>query len=177
MFSPRIARLRNAIILALAVLVWSDAALASFVCSYMSGGEHGIPVAGDSNAGTEGAGMPCCPVKHETSMQCEASMMECCAWHHRENDVSAILLSSDQAKPKQLAAVLPPAIAPAPKPDLPGRMPDWPTISPISSLSLRRKPTSGFRALSAKYCGGLPPLLMQARGASLRAQTNLEEMK
>ncbi len=136
MFSPHIARLRNTIILVLAVLVWSDAALASFVCPYMSGGEHGMPVAGDSKAGAEGAAMPCCPVKHETSMQCEASMMECCAWHHRENDVSAILFISDQPKPKQLAAVLPAAIAAAPsliaQAHVPGLADDLPYLKPVT---------------------------------------------
>jgi len=139
MFLPAITRLRAAIILALAVLVWSDAALATFVCPYMAGQEHGMPVASASNAGAEGVAataMPCCPVKHETSMQCEASMMECCAWHHRENDASAILFASDQPKPKQLAAVLPAAIATAPRlvaqAHVPGLADDLPYLKPVT---------------------------------------------
>jgi hypothetical protein len=110
MFSPRIPRLRNATILALAVLVWSGAALAYFVCPHMAGCEHGMPASSHSNAGPKTAAaetMPCCPVKPEISMECEASVMECCVLHHRESDVSAILFASDQPKPKQLAAVLP----------------------------------------------------------------------
>lgn len=107
MSSPRITRLRAAIILALALFVWSDAALASFVCPHMSGCEHGMPVAGDSNAGTDNAeteAMPCCPVNPGASMDCDVSAMECCAWHHSNSDVSAILFASDQPRPKQVAA-------------------------------------------------------------------------
>jgi hypothetical protein len=117
MFSPRIARFRAAMILALAVLFLSDAALASFVCPHMSGCEHGMPVAGDSNAGTENAeteAMPCCPVKPESSMECGASAMECCAWHHSDSDVSAILFASDHPRPRHIVALLSAAIPAAP---------------------------------------------------------------
>ena len=67
MFSPRIARFRAAMILALAVLFSFDAALASFVCPHMSGCEHGMPASDDSNAGAENASgrnhavLPCEP--------------------------------------------------------------------------------------------------------------------
>jgi hypothetical protein len=117
MSSPRIARFRAAIILALAVFVWSDAAVASFVCPHMSGCEHGMPVSADSNAGSENAAaeaMPCCPVKPETSMECGTSAMQCCAWHGRDSDVSAIVFASAQPRPRQIAAVLPVAAPAAP---------------------------------------------------------------
>ncbi len=117
MFSPRIARLRAALILALAVFVWSDGALASFVCPHMSGCEHGMPGSGDQQAGAEAAtaeAMPCCPVKPGTSMECDASAMECCAWHHGESDVAAVLFASDQPRPRQIAALLPATVAAAP---------------------------------------------------------------
>jgi hypothetical protein len=97
-------------ILALAVLFSSDAALASLVCPHMSGCEHGMPVAADSNAGTQNPvaeTMPCCSLKPEPSMECGGSPMECCAWHHRDPDVFAIRFASDHPRPKQIAAVLP----------------------------------------------------------------------
>jgi len=109
MFSPRISRLHAVIILALAVVVWSNAAVASFVCPHMSGCEHGMPAPGDANAGTENADvetMPCCPMNSDNaSIECNASAMECCAWH-RDSDVSAVLFASDQPRPRQIAAVL-----------------------------------------------------------------------
>jgi hypothetical protein len=96
----------------------------------MSGCEHGMPVAGDSNSeaeNAEAAAMPCCPVKPEVSMECGASAMECCAWHHRDSDVSAILFASDQPQPKQIAAVLPA------------------TVPALASL-MTREPVPGFAA-------------------------------
>jgi hypothetical protein len=104
-------------ILALAVLFSSDAALASFVCPHMSGCEHGMPASGNSNAAAADASaqaMPCCPVKPESSMECGASAMECCAWHHSDSDISAILFASDHPRPREIAAVLPSAVLNAP---------------------------------------------------------------
>jgi hypothetical protein len=104
-------------ILAVAVFVWSDAALASFVCPHMSGCEHGMPAMAHSHANAEAAAietMPCCPVEPEVSMECDVSAMECCAWHHSDSDVSAVLFASDQPRPKQIPAVLPARILVAP---------------------------------------------------------------
>lgn len=117
MFSSSTSRLRALIILALAVVVWSDAAVASFLCPHMSGCEHGMPASADSNPQAEPAAaetMPCCPVKPAASMQCGVSAMECCAWHGRDSDVFAILFASDHPKPKQIAAVLPATVSAAP---------------------------------------------------------------
>ena len=117
MFSHRTTWLRVAIILALTLVVSSDAALASFVCPHMSGCEHGMPAADDSKTAIEfhsTAAMPCCPVKPEVSMQCDASAMECCAWHHSNSDVTAVLFASDQPHPKQLVAALVAATTAAP---------------------------------------------------------------
>src|ERR1700750_1029299 len=102
MFSSRIPRLRAAIILALAVIVWSDAAFASFVCPHMSGCEHGMPASADPSPAEKVAVQttPCCPVNSETTMECDVSAMECCAWHHNDSDVSAILFASDNPRPK-----------------------------------------------------------------------------
>lgn len=137
--SSRIARLRAAIILALALFVWSDAALASLVCPHMSGCEHGMPASGDSQAAADNAtaeAMPCCPVKPEASMECGGSAMECCAWHHRDSDVSAILFASDQPRPKPIAALLPPAAAAAPslmaRAHLPSSDDDLPFVKPVT---------------------------------------------
>jgi hypothetical protein len=110
MSSPRTSRLRAALILVVAVFVWSDAALASFVCPHMSGCEHDMPMpAATENSGA--AAMPCCPVKPEVSMECDASAMECCTWHHSDTDVTALLFASDQPQPKHFVAVLPAAVA------------------------------------------------------------------
>jgi hypothetical protein len=117
MSSPRTSRFRAAVILALALFVWSDAALASFVCPHMTGCEDGMPSQADTIADQPAAtAMPCCPVKPETSMECGDSAMECCAWHHRDSDVFAILSTSNQSRPKQLLAVLPAATTAAPMP-------------------------------------------------------------
>ena len=117
MLSPRTSRLRAAIILAVALFVWSDAALASFVCPHLSGCEHGMPAMAHSHADAVDAAveaMPCCPVEPEAAMDCDASAMECCAWHHSDSDVSAVLFASDQPHPKYIAAVLPVAVSAAP---------------------------------------------------------------
>lgn len=139
MFSPRITRFRAAIILALAVIVWSDAAVASFVCPHMSGCEHGMPAAADSHALAENGAaetMPCCPVKSDSSMECDASAMECCAWHHGDSDVLAMLFASDHPRPKQIAAVLPAAASAAPslfaRTHAPGLADDLPYLKPVT---------------------------------------------
>jgi hypothetical protein len=138
MFLPRISRLRAAIFMALAVVVWSDAALASFVCPHMSGCEHGMPMPVQRGTGadqTAAGAMPCCPMNSDSSFDCGVSAMECCAWHHSDSSVSAILFSSDQPRPKQLVAVLPvdapdatPLTAHASAPGLAG---DLPYIKPV----------------------------------------------
>src|SRR5262249_36309765 len=109
MLSSHISRFRAAIILAVAVFVWSDAALASFVCPHMSGCEHGMPAQTHQRSSDAQAAepMPCCPMNSEISMECAASVMECCAWHRGESDQSAILFASDNPRTKQIAAVLP----------------------------------------------------------------------
>src|SRR3569833_2835108 len=110
MLSPHLSRLRAAIVLVVAVFVWSDAALASFLCPHMSGCEHGMPakahsqgVAQEAAAGT----MPCCPLEPGPSMACDISAMECCAWHHNGSDLSAVLFASDHPWPKRIVAALP----------------------------------------------------------------------
>ncbi len=140
MFSPRISRFRAAIIVALAVFVWSDAAVASFLCPHMSGCEHGMSAPEASNAAGESAAanesMPCCPVKPESSMQCGISAMECCAWHGRDSDNFAILFASDHPKPKQIPAVLPAATAAPPSvlahAHVAGLADDLPYIKPVT---------------------------------------------
>ena len=139
MFLPRTSRLRAAIFLALAVVVWSDAALASFVCPHMSGCEHGMPMPAQGSAGTNQTStevMPCCPMSSDRSMDCGISAMECCAWHHNDSGSSAILLSSDQPRPKQLVAVLPVPAATAPSlfayPHVPGLAYNLPYVKPVT---------------------------------------------
>lgn len=126
-------------ILALAVLFSSDAALASFVCPHVSGCEHGMPASGGSNAAAEDASseaMPCCPVKPESSMECGASEMECCAWHHSDSDVFAILFASDHPRPRQFAAVLSSVVPAAPSlmahAHVPGLAGHLPYIKPVT---------------------------------------------
>jgi len=117
MFSPHPSRLRVAIVLALAVFVWCDAAFASFLCPHMSGCEHGMPAPNGSSTATDNAAAettPCCPVKPESSMECGGSAMECCAWHGRDSDVPAILFASDHPRPRQIAAVVQAATLTAP---------------------------------------------------------------
>jgi hypothetical protein len=82
----------------------------------MSGCEHGMPASAISNAATGSAAphtMECCPVNSENSMECNASAMECCAWH-RDSDVYALLFASDHPRPKQIVAVLSAAAPVAP---------------------------------------------------------------
>ena len=121
MNSRGISRLRFAIVVALSVIVWSDAAFASFLCPHSSGCET-MPMAGTTQPGTGDAAaehassaahaMPCCPIEAESTITCDASAMNCCLWHHSDKDTSAVLFASDQPGPKQLVAVLP-----APTPD------------------------------------------------------------
>lgn len=116
MYSPR-TWLRAAILVVLALVASSDAALASFVCPHMSGCEQGMPAPGEANTSSDAANaaaMPCCPVKPEVSMECDASAMECCAWHHSDSDFTAVLFVSDQPHPRQLVAALPVATTVAP---------------------------------------------------------------
>jgi hypothetical protein len=125
-------------ILAIAVLFSADAALASFVCPHMSGCEHGMPASENSNPAKDASSeaMPCCPVKPESSMECDASAMECCAWHHSDSDVSAILFASDHPRPKQLVAVLSSIASPAPsfmaRVHIPGLADDLTYIKPVT---------------------------------------------
>jgi hypothetical protein len=113
-------RLRFAIILALSLIVWSDAAFASFLCPHSSGCQHemaGMTEPGAQDAAPEQTSsappaMPCCPVEADTTVGCDTSAMNCCAWHHPDKDSSAVLFASDQPRPKQLVALLP-AAAPA----------------------------------------------------------------
>ena len=118
MFSRHLSRFRAAIVLAIAVIVWSDAALASFVCPHMSGCEHGMPASTDVAAAADKTsveeGTPCCPVNSENTMQCDVSAMQCCAWHHNDSDVFAVLFASDHPRPKQIVALLPAAMPTAP---------------------------------------------------------------
>lgn len=139
MFSPRTSRLRVAIILAIAVFVGCDAAVASFLCPHMSGCEHGMPAADKSNASGENAAaraMPCCPVKPESSMECGSGAMECCAWHGRDSDVPAILFASDHPRPKPIVAVVRAATLTAPSliahAQLPGSAGDLPYLKPVT---------------------------------------------
>ena len=116
MLSLHISRFRAAIILAVTVFVWSDAALASFVCPHMSGCEHGMPAQGHQHSRDAQAAepMPCCPLNSESSTECAASVMECCSWHRSESDQTAILFASDHPRTKQVAAVLPATIPATP---------------------------------------------------------------
>lgn len=139
MSSLHISRLRAAIILALAVAVWSEAAVASFVCPHISGCEHGMPAADDATAATENTAaetMPCCPVKPEASLECSSSAMECCALHGRDSDVFAILFASDHPKPKQIAALSPAAMSSAPslmaRAPIPGLADDLAYVKPVT---------------------------------------------
>ena len=114
MLSPRTSRLRASIILVVALFVWSDAALASFLCPHSSGCEHGMPMPSAPTGATEAAtaeSLPCCPVVPEASMDCPASAMECCTWHHSDSEVTALLFASDQPQPKHAAAVTPAAVS------------------------------------------------------------------
>ncbi len=120
MNSRGISPLRFAIILALSVLVWSDAAFASFLCPHSAGcqdemagmTEPGTPDAAVEETSSAAHAMPCCPINSESTFSCDASAMNCCLWHHRDTDPSAILFASDQPRPKQFVA-LAPAAAPA----------------------------------------------------------------
>jgi hypothetical protein len=139
MFSARTSWLRTAIILALAVFVWSDAAFASFLCPHMSGCEHGMPASDAPGTATDNAAAettPCCPVKPESSMECGGSAMECCAWHGRDSDVPAILFASDHPQPKQIAAVVQAATLTAPNQTahvyIPGVDEDLAYIKPVT---------------------------------------------
>lgn len=139
MFVPRISWLRATIILMVALVVSSDAALASFVCPRMSGCEHGMPAEDHQHpvaVQASGAPMPCCPVKPEVSMECDASAMECCAWHQRDSDVTAILFASDQPQPKQMVAPLPAAAPVAPsliaRDHVPGLADDVAYVKPVT---------------------------------------------
>jgi hypothetical protein len=139
MFSAHKSWLRAAIILALALVVSSDAALASFLCPHMSGCENGMPAAANSNPAAEntaGAPMQCCPVKPQVSMDCDVSAMECCVWHHSDTDVTALLCASDQPRPRQPVALLPAValVAPvlSPRDHVPGLADDLAYFKPVT---------------------------------------------
>jgi hypothetical protein len=138
MFSHRTTWLRAAIILALALLVSSDAALASFLCPHMSGCQHAKPASHHSKAAIEthsASAMPCCPVNPQLSMDCDVGAMQCCTWHHRDADGIAVLFASDRPHPKQLAAVLPPAASVLPlliaRDHIPGLAADLAYVKPV----------------------------------------------
>ena len=84
MSSRGTSRARLAIILALAVLMSSDAALAALACAHSMGchsGPLGVTKAADSSpetAAPEVQGMACCPNSSEVEMQCADPAMGCC---------------------------------------------------------------------------------------------------
>jgi hypothetical protein len=95
-------------ILAVAVIVWSDAAVASFVCPHMSACGQGMTAAADSTAGAQNAveAMPCCPEQPQAAMECGGSPMECCAWE-RDSETFAIVVASDHQRPRPTNVALP----------------------------------------------------------------------
>jgi len=55
--------------------------------------------------------MPCCPMQPGNSAQCGAASVSCCVLHHGGSRVSAIVLASDQPRPKRAQAILTTALA------------------------------------------------------------------
>ena len=94
MMGSRQTWLRFALVLAVSLATWADAALEAFVCPHLSGCPHEI--AGNvrtslsNTAVSEHARhsnlhrMPCCPQPAQASWQCDMAMRDCCAGKHRE---------------------------------------------------------------------------------------------
>ena len=81
--------------------------------------------------------MPCCPINSDdSSFDCGGSAMQCCAWHHGDSEVSAILFSSDMPRPRQLVAVLPVTAPDAPtlaaRPSVSGLAGDLSYVKPVT---------------------------------------------
>jgi len=96
-------RTRLAIILALSVLMWSDAALAALVCAAhgmgcYSGSSHMDPAATDASnlqaSDTEMRAMPCCPGSGEVAMQCSDPAMNCCTLEQGGRDPAVVSKST-----------------------------------------------------------------------------------
>lgn len=115
MMGSRQTWLRFALVLAVSLATWADAALEAFVCPHLSGCPHEI--AGNvrtslsNTAVSEHARhsnlhrMPCCPQPAQASWQCDMAMRDCCAGKHREPHPAALQDASKHRGPDQAVLV------------------------------------------------------------------------
>ena len=111
-------RTRLAIILALAVVMSSDAALAALVCARSMGCHSGSfsmgeqPAAGDASSVTAGArAMPCCPRSAELAMQCADPAMGCCTLEQGGSPPAVVISKSSPTRAKSHLALSSVAVA------------------------------------------------------------------
>ena len=135
MMGSRQIRLRFALVLAVSLATWADAALQAFACPHLTGCPH--EAAGKVQAGfgndapahharhSNMHSMPCCPQPGQASRQCDVAVRDCCAGKHREPHPAAVQDASTHRGPDR--AVL---VSLAPVAELPSLAADRWTSSP-----------------------------------------------
>jgi hypothetical protein len=110
-------RIRLALVLALAVVMSSDSAMAVLVCNrVMAMGCHSSSSSPDQPASSsetdaEVQAMPCCPGSAAVTMQCSDPAMDCCTLEQGGRESAVVVSKSNTIPIKPLALLLSAAVS------------------------------------------------------------------